>query len=547
MESLISDIHTGESLLEQEKDANRKSKPFQKFKSPTLDDFSVNFTESRICSQSNESSSFSKSEKVFKRNEYATDPFNTFHTDQDLTESPNDHQKNDDSEFELSSMSTSILKKDKRGAFKNKPTSNKNFFNIDNEETITNVKNYTSDIRSFLLSQPTEKPVELENSLSDTINVTNLETNEKQEARKNNLKTQLFRKSQKKKINHFEVEFNESNIKNVSDHELSRNSIFKKSNKSILEENYNITNVTLTLENNKSQADGIENTNGNEDEKCEKTSNDNIAQFKETQEAIRGEEMHVSKLIEKSNISLMNKLSFNNDAENSDTNFGLNNSSSKHVNTDTYFEQSSINDENLKCWMSDNSEEEISPPCVPRISTNLSNNKENLLKSNKNFNKSVSFEKSSWDKIFDNIVSNVKKNDLINNSIKKKKVVVVEKEKEKIASNGLKKKKQGPFVTKKLHQYILNKLKPKYGIDTNVRAEEIEMRICDTVKIVTRRKSYQKSLTEKLKKEMATVGLISTTVDFYETKVIPCHHPITNSIYPPKAAVNPFDEILLKH
>lgn len=216
--------------------------------------------------------------------------------------------------------------------------------------------------------------------------------------------------------------------------------------------------------------------------------------------------------------------------------------------------ETTFNDENLNQWMSDHSEDEaemeegrISPPDLTAPSETLEERIRARLQ------EVIEQAKKKGTREEEELSSVLKpKNDQARVA---RKARSEEKEKRIGVAAKPQLKKPAKYANRRLYEHVIKKIKPRFGIDAVLKAEEVVVSICETVKLVTRRKAYQKRAVESLKKELAAAGLVETTFDFYNfvrdflpqdfrEKVIPCIQPGTNIVHPPKDAKDPFEKIL---
>ncbi|RZF43486.1 hypothetical protein LSTR_LSTR001747 [Laodelphax striatellus] len=76
-------------------------------------------------------------------------------------------------------------------------------------------------------------------------------------------------------------------------------------------------------------------------------------------------------------------------------------------------------------------------------------------------------------------------------------------------------KKPEPWATKRLYDWIIQRLEPRYKLRSRLRAEEFVVFLCSTVKTVIKKKeNYEKDI-EDLKYEMARLNLIENKFQFF--------------------------------
>lgn len=562
--------------IESSSDTNKRVL-FKKPRVPLQQNFSVNFHESNVESDLEKSIDFSKSKNYFKQ-KYLTspDPFNKFNNETDIPSFQNDLNKSSESmDTEVSHTITNVS-----NPFSKLDILQTNAFNVDYEATKDSFSATTVSVRKSVFNGDAKSIDNFQISFNESVNqcvANNTILSEKTVAEGNedcistSNKSNPFKKPMRKSLKSaFQVEFDESILSDKLEENSVINSVFNRPNQS--DENFDVTYNTATSCKTVSHSNEVVNISNTTTTKVmlEKEkgvtpsikSNDN----KENEESLINEETNIRKSME-GNINLTDGMPINKSVQSNNSNVSLSKSFNKITSSETYLDQSSFNDDNLKYWMSDHSDEEIPPPSVPALPSNFLSTKEIPQVSKNSISpKETNLMAPTWEQKFNQIVRQThEKMKTQNNGLspKRKPKRVIKKQNSEIKKKAeedkqlrpQRMKKPAPFATKRLYQYIIDKLKPKFGIDSIIQAEELVLSISDTVKIVTRRKTHQKKLILNLKKEMALAGLIETTVDFYDfiikflphdfrIKAVPCLHPLTNTVHPPREAANPFDKIL---
>ncbi|KAK6627818.1 hypothetical protein RUM44_010297 [Polyplax serrata] len=590
---------------------------------PAVEDFSVHFQESYIESDLEKTNdNFKLPNKLFaKRRTSADNSINKFQLDPCVSFSQGNQEPNDNELVD--SLVSPVV--EKLNPFRKQGATQTNTFSVNYEETKLNLSDITTSGRRSLFKTTKQN--------SDKFVVSYSETNSQQLRKKtlsqetddssfNITKKNPFKLPLQKSFRDvFNVEFEESTYDNELDENFDIMSVFKRNNKN---DNFDVTyNPTTQFKNTLTFEDVRNSVNISNVENITEESNKKVLEAQtnignELQEITRQEKMEAQKFL-KPDVAVAEITTL-------DKHSPLEKNSNQNLDTDGYMDESSFNDDNLKCWMSDHTDDEVCLPSVAPVTSNVlsvstkmsasnasignnsSQNKLNqkshttaelnisrnnelinstsvrtsstknilcgntTLQNNRNSsvrNTSIQNKNSplSWEQQFQQIVANANRviveeveTQKAKKIIQKPQKLVNEKENPsgttaQVKSAPTRVRKPMRFVTKSLYQYISHKLQPKYGLDTVIKTEELILSICEAVKLVLRRKHHQKKLIQDLKKEMAKAGIVETTIDFYEfvikflphafrIKVIPCLQPITNTIYPPKEASNPFDNIL---